>query len=107
MSILCPPDELFASMAGGRVFSKIDLRQAYLQLQLAEENRVMLTLSTHKGLFKCNRLMYGVASASAIWQRTMEGILSGIPGIAIFLDDDRIMMMIELREMIPQKILSG
>lgn len=83
-------DELFASMAGGRVFSKIDLKQAYLQLPLVEQDREILTLNTHKGLFRCNRLMYGVASASAIWQRTMESILSGVPGIAIFLDDIRV-----------------
>lgn len=31
--------------------------------------------------------MYGVASTPAIWQRTMEEILQGIPGIAKFLDD--------------------
>lgn len=31
--------------------------------------------------------MYGIASASAIWQRTLEQILQDIPGVAIFLDD--------------------
>ncbi|XP_029158172.1 uncharacterized protein K02A2.6-like [Nylanderia fulva] len=83
-------EELFASMSGGTIFSKIDLKQAYLQLPVAESDREILTLSTHKGLYKCNRLMYGVASAPAIWQRTMENILCGIPGVAIFLDDIRI-----------------
>lgn len=34
--------------------------------------------------------MYGVASAPAIWQRTMENILCGIPGVVVFLDDIRI-----------------
>lgn len=34
--------------------------------------------------------MYGVASAPAIWQRTMESILEGIPGVAVFLDDIRV-----------------
>ncbi|XP_029176870.1 uncharacterized protein K02A2.6-like [Nylanderia fulva] len=83
-------EELFASMSGGTIFSKIDLKQAYLQLQVEETDREILTLSTHKGLFKCNRLMYGVASAPAIWQRTIENILSGIPGVTVFLDDIRI-----------------
>ncbi|XP_011699447.1 PREDICTED: uncharacterized protein LOC105456824 [Wasmannia auropunctata] len=83
-------EELFASMAGGKLFSKIDLKQAYLQLLLAESDREMLTLNTHKGLYKCNRLMYGVASAPAIWQRTIENILNGIPGTAVFLDDIRV-----------------
>lgn len=34
--------------------------------------------------------MYGVASAPAIWKRTIESILNGIPEIAVFLDDIRI-----------------
>ncbi|XP_018407395.1 PREDICTED: uncharacterized protein K02A2.6-like [Cyphomyrmex costatus] len=83
-------EELFASMSGGTIFSQIDLKQAYLQLPVEETDREILTLSMHKGLFKCNRLMYGVASAPAIWQRTMENIFSGIPGVAVFLDDIRI-----------------
>jgi len=83
-------DELFASMAGGKIFSKIDLKQAYLQLPLAESDKEILTLNTHKGLYRCNRLMYGVAAAPAIWQRTIENILNGIPGVAVFLDDIRV-----------------
>lgn len=31
--------------------------------------------------------MYGIASAPAIWQRTMECILQEIPGTTIYLDD--------------------
>jgi len=68
-------DELFAKMASCKIFSKIDLKQAYLQLELCEEDKEILTLNTPKGLYKCNRLMYGVASAPAIWQRTIENIL--------------------------------
>jgi len=77
-------------MAGGKIFSKIDLKQAYLQLSLAKSDKEILTLNTHKGLYQCNRLMYGVAAAPAIWQRTIENILSGIPGVAVFLDDIRV-----------------
>ena len=31
--------------------------------------------------------MYGVASAPAIWQRTMDQILQGVPGVQCILDD--------------------
>ena len=83
-------DELFANVAGGTLFSKIDLQNPYLQLEVAPEDRHLLTLNTHKGLYQCNRLLYGMASAPAIWQRTMENILQGIPGISIFLDEIKI-----------------
>lgn len=83
-------DELFASMAGGIKFTKIDLQQAYLQLEVREEDRELLTLSTHKGLYRSTRLMYGIASAPDIWQREMENVLRDIPGVSVFLDDIRI-----------------
>ena len=43
--------------------------------------------TAHKGLFRYNRLVFGIASAPAIWQRTMEQILQGIPGVQCLLDD--------------------
>ncbi|XP_055589292.1 uncharacterized protein K02A2.6-like [Uranotaenia lowii] len=83
-------EELFATVAGGQRFSKIDLSQAYLQLEVRREDRELLTLSTHRGLFRPTRLMYGVASAPAIFQRLMEQILQDIPGVTIFIDDIRV-----------------
>ena len=44
-------DDLLAGLAKGKVFSKLDLAHAYLQLQLDEESRKLATISTHKGLF--------------------------------------------------------
>ena len=32
------PEELFATLTGGKVFTKLDLLQAYLLLQLDEES---------------------------------------------------------------------
>ncbi|KAK9681269.1 Reverse transcriptase (RNA-dependent DNA polymerase) [Popillia japonica] len=83
-------EELFADMAGGKQFSKIDLSQAYLQLELTPESRELLTLNTHMGLYQPTRLMYGIASAPAIWQRQIESILKYIPGVTVFLDDIKI-----------------
>lgn len=80
-------DELFAKLANGNKFSKIDLAQAYLQLEIIPEHRELLTISTCKGLYKVNRMMYGIASGPTIWQREIENILQGIPGVAVFFDD--------------------
>ena len=65
-------ENLFASLAGGEVFSKLDLSHAYLQLLVAEEFQPLLIVNTHKGLYQYLRLPFGVSSAPAIFQRTME-----------------------------------
>ena len=78
---------MFPVMAGGRKFTKIDLTQAYLQLTLAEESREYTTINTPKGLFQFKRLPFGVASATAIFQRTIEGILKGMPFTVVRVDD--------------------
>ena len=46
-----------------------------------------LTINMHKGLYLYNRLLFGVASAAAIWQRTIDQILQNIPGTQVILDD--------------------
>ncbi|XP_028416384.1 uncharacterized protein K02A2.6-like [Dendronephthya gigantea] len=80
-------DDIFATLGRGGKFSKIDLRQAYLQVEMEEESKKLLTINTHKGLFQYNRLVFGVASAPAIWQQAMDQILEGIPHVKCILDD--------------------
>ena len=73
-------NDLFASLAGGQSFSKLDLASAYLQIPLDEASQKVLTINTHKGLYKYKRLPFGVSAAPAIFQRTMETILQDLPG---------------------------
>lgn len=85
---ICPTiDDIAAAAAGSTVFSKIDLDQAYHQLELAEESRYITTFSTHIGLFKYKRLFFGVTSAAEIFQNTVQSILSGIKGVINASDD--------------------
>ena len=44
-------EDIFAKLSGGQKFSKIDLRQAYLQLEMEEDSKKYLTINTHMGLF--------------------------------------------------------
>ena len=48
---------------------KLDLRHAYSQLPLDEKSKEYVTINTHKGLFRYNRLPYSISSAPAIFQR--------------------------------------
>jgi hypothetical protein len=45
------PEDLFATLAGGKVFTKFDLSQAYLQLKLDEDSTAYITINTHQGLY--------------------------------------------------------
>eukprot|EP00731_Ephydatia_muelleri_P000767 Em0001g767a len=80
-------DDLLASLGKGKIFSKLDLANAYLQLALEDESKKYVTITTHKGLYRYNRLPFGVASAPAIFQRTMENLLRDISNVVVYLDD--------------------
>lgn len=80
-------EDLFATLAGGKYFSKIDLSHAYQQLELEKESRSYLTINTQKGLYQYVRLPFGVSSAPSIFQGTMDKMLSNIEGVCCFLDD--------------------
>lgn len=80
-------EELFAKLHGGEEFSKIDLSMAYQQLVLDSKSREYTTISTSKGLFRYTRLVYGLASAPAIFQKTMDSLFSGFSGVVVFMDD--------------------
>lgn len=44
-----------------------------------------VTMNTHHGLY--TRLPYGVASAPALFQKVMDTVLQGIPGVPCYIDD--------------------
>ena len=80
-------DDIFAKLTGRQKFTKIDLRQAYHQMEVEEESQEYLTINTHQGLYRYNRLVFGITSAPAIWQRSMDQILEGVEGTSCILDD--------------------
>ena len=80
-------EDLLATLAGGKKFSKLDLANAYLQIPLQEDSKKLVVINTHKGLFRYNRLPFGVSAAPSIFQRSMEVLLQGLAGVCGYLDD--------------------
>ena len=80
-------DDLLTKVGGGQLFSKLDLTQAYQQLELDEASKEFTTINTHQGLYRYIRLPYGVSSAPGIFQRIMENLLRGIPDVYMRIDD--------------------
>jgi hypothetical protein len=81
------PDDIFSKMAGCSIFSKIDLSDAYFQVEVDEESKELLVFNTHRGLFRMNRLAQGAKPASGIFQQLMETIFSGEQNVQVNIDD--------------------
>lgn len=79
-------DEVSASLTGGKKFSTLDVRTAFLHLPVDDESSKMLTLNTHRGLFQPTRLFYGVSAAPALWQRYMDSVFN-LDGVCVVHDD--------------------
>ena len=70
------------------IFSKLDLRGAYLQCLIDEQSKVLTTINTQsRGLLQYNRLAFGIASAPGIFQRATEELFRDLPNVKIYLDD--------------------
>lgn len=80
-------EELTALFHGSTVFSKLDLRQGYLQIPLHPASRDLTAFVTHAGVFRYTRMPFGLSSAPSCFQKVMSTILAGLPGTAVYLDD--------------------
>lgn len=81
------PDDIFARMSTARVFSHIDLSDAFLQVEVDDDSKHLLTINTHKGLFRYNRMAFGVKIFPAIFQQIMDEMLAGLSFVAAYIDD--------------------
>ena len=80
-------EDLFASLSGGKIFSKLDHTHTYQQVPLEEDSKKYTTINTTKGLFQFECLPFGVSAAPAIFQRIMESLLQDLPRVTVYLDD--------------------
>ena len=80
-------EDLFIRLSAGKRFTKLDIAHAYQQIRLDEDSRNSVSINTHKGLFRYNRLPFGVHSAPAIFRRAMEGFLRDTPSTVVYIDD--------------------
>ncbi|KAL7305479.1 hypothetical protein TKK_0002216 [Trichogramma kaykai] len=80
-------DDILAKLQGGVHFSELDLKHAYMQFPVDEESSNLLTIVTHKGLYKYTKIPEGVSPAPADVQRKMDECLLGVDGAIAYLDN--------------------
>lgn len=105
--------EIISKLTVGKQFSVIDIKDAYLQMEVYPSVQQYLVISTHKGFFKYSRLPFGIKIASGAFQRKMDQVLAGLEGVACLLDDviitapTRVKHMETLREVLKRFMEAG
>ncbi|UYV71889.1 K02A2.6-like, partial [Cordylochernes scorpioides] len=80
-------ETMLGNLGGNKIFTKLDLSSAYHQIEMDQASKNLLVVSTHRGLYRCNRLPFGISPASAIFQRCMDSLFHEVPNTVIYLDD--------------------
>ncbi|XP_062711622.1 uncharacterized protein K02A2.6-like [Aedes albopictus] len=81
-------EDFLPRFTSAKWFSRLDVKEAFHQVELDSESRYITTFITHMGLFRYKRLMYGIACAPELFQRILEQILSPhSKNVVSFIDD--------------------
>ena len=76
------PEDLSTKLNGGIVFTKIDLSDAFLQLEVEEESQELHAINNHKGLFRFNRPYSDLTN-----HILANAMLLGLKRVAVDIDD--------------------
>jgi len=80
-------DDLIDRTHGSKVFSVLDQSSAYWQISMRKEDREKTAFSTSSGHYQFNVMPFGLCNAPATQQEFMKGVLSGMKGVDVLLDD--------------------
>lgn len=79
--------EILYNLNGAKVFSKVDLKLGFHQLELDVDSRSITTFVTPWGLFRYKRLSLGISSAPEVYQHVIQTVLLGLCGTFNYADD--------------------
>ena len=77
------------ALGGAQVFSAVDLRSGYHQVELDNAAKDKTSFVTRRGTFRFTTMPFGLANAPATFQRLMDMVLSGLNFVMclVYLDD--------------------
>ena len=74
-------NDILTSMHGAKVFSCIDLKSGYYQIEMEEADKEKTAFITHRSLFEFNRLPFGLASAPPIFQHLIQNVIGSAQNV--------------------------
>ncbi|GAA6083808.1 uncharacterized protein ftr06 isoform X1 [Tachysurus ichikawai] len=84
--------DILRSLHGARVFSTLDLKSGYWQVELEPKSILKTAFVTSSGLFEFLRLPFGLKNAAASFQHLMECVLREVKGKCCFVYIDDIVV---------------
>ena len=79
--------DITSSLAGARIFSKLDLKKGYHQIPVHPADVKKTAIITPFGLFEFLRMPFGLKNAGMTFQRFIDRLLAGLPFVLVYLDD--------------------
>ncbi|GBO18188.1 Transposon Tf2-6 polyprotein [Araneus ventricosus] len=88
---ICLPkiSEIIKSIAGRKIYCVLDLKSAFFQIKLRDEDKRKLAFCTEMGNFQPTRLPFGSKNSTSYFHTLISKCLNGITGknVQFFLDD--------------------
>lgn len=80
-------DILLPNFRKAKYFTKLDIKNAFHQVEITPSSRDITTFITSKGLYRYKRLMFGITCAPELFQKIMDKMLLSCEGTVVFIDD--------------------
>ena len=80
-------DDVLPELKYAKVFSKLDVREAYWHVRLDEPSSKLTTMITPFGRYMWKRLPFGLKVSSEIFQRKIDEALGNLKGVFNIVDD--------------------
>ena len=80
-------DSVIDDMSGSKIFSKVDMKEAYMQIELEESSRRMTNFHTSTGVYRYKRLCYGINNSFEKFQKAITQKIGVIPNVKFIADD--------------------
>ncbi|XP_062621337.1 uncharacterized protein K02A2.6-like [Saccostrea cucullata] len=80
-------DDVLPKLQKAKLFSKLDVKEAYWHVKLDEKSSMLTTMITPFGRYRWSRLPFGLKVSSEIFQRKLTEALGDIEGVFTIADD--------------------
>ena len=80
-------EDILPELSKAKVFTKADLKDGFLQIQLDEESSKLTTFQTPWGRYRWLRMPYGISPAPECFQQQLDQCLEGLTGVYKIADD--------------------